>query len=74
MNETDYGIYCKKCFLKKHKLSKKNLDRIVYTPYVEECTNCGKKEKLDKEPEKSCKDDAQPTAQDVIVLPDTKGE
>ena len=46
MNETDYGIYCKKCFLKKHKLSKKNLDRIVYTPYVEECSNCGKKEKL----------------------------
>ena len=46
MNEIDYGIYCKKCFLKKHKLSKKNLDRIVYTPYVEECANCGKKEKL----------------------------
>ena len=46
MNETDYGIYCKKCFLKKHKLSKKNLDRIVYTPYVEEGANCGKKEKL----------------------------
>ena len=26
------------------------------------------------EPGESCKDDAQPTAQDVIVLPDTKGE
>lgn len=46
MSEADYGIYCKKCFLKKHKLSKKNLDRIVYTPYVEACEECGKVEKL----------------------------
>ena len=46
MNETDYGVYCKKCFLKKHKLSKKNIERIVFTPYVEACACCGKVEKL----------------------------
>nr|DAL08504.1 MAG TPA_asm: NMD3 family [Caudoviricetes sp.]DAW56048.1 MAG TPA: NMD3 family [Caudoviricetes sp.] len=46
MSETDYGCYCKKCFLKKHKLSKKNINRIVFTPYVEECDGCGKVEKL----------------------------
>lgn len=46
MGELDYGIYCKKCFLKKHKLSKKNIERIVYTPYAEECECCGKVEKL----------------------------
>lgn len=46
MNETDYGIYCRKCFLKKHKLSKKNIDRIVFTPYMEVCACCGKVEKL----------------------------
>ena len=46
MSETDYGCYCKKCFLKKHKLSKKNINRIVFTPYVEECDGCGKGEKL----------------------------
>ena len=46
MGEFDYGIYFKKCFLKKHKLSKKNIERIVYTPYAEECECCGKVEKL----------------------------
>ncbi len=46
MNETDYGIYCKKCFLKKHKLSKKNIERIVFTPYMEACACCGKIQKL----------------------------
>lgn len=46
MNEADYGVYCKKCFLKKHKLSKKNIERIVFTPYVEACACCGKVEKL----------------------------
>ena len=46
MSEADYGCLCRKCFLKKHKLSKKNLDRIVYTPYVEACEECGKIEKL----------------------------
>ena len=39
-------MYCKKCYLKKHKLSKKHIDRIVFTPYVEKCDNCGKIEKL----------------------------
>ena len=37
---------CRKCYLKKHKLSKKHIDRIVFTPYVEKCDNCGKTEKL----------------------------
>lgn len=46
MNETDYGVYCKKCFLKKHKLSKKNIERIVFTPYMEACACCGKIQKL----------------------------
>lgn len=46
MNETDYGIYCKKCFLKKHKLSKKNIERIVFTTYMEACACCGKIQKL----------------------------
>ncbi len=42
----EYENLCKKCFLKKHKLSKKNIDRIVFTTYVDECSNCGRKEKL----------------------------
>ena len=46
MKETEYGGYCKKCFLKKHKLAKKNNERIVFTPYVEACACCGKVEKL----------------------------
>lgn len=32
---------CKKCFLKKHKLSRKNVDRIVMSNWREECDNCG---------------------------------
>lgn len=40
MNETSYENLCKKCYMKKHKLSKKNIDRIVFTPYAEECDKC----------------------------------
>ena len=40
MNETSYENLCKKCYMKKHKLSKKNIDRIVFTPYAEECDGC----------------------------------
>ncbi len=46
MNEFKFGTYCKKCFLRKYKLSKKNVDRIIYTPYIETCECCGKIEKL----------------------------
>lgn len=46
MNETDYGVYCKKCFLKKHKMSKKNIERIIFTHYMEACACCGKAQKL----------------------------
>ena len=46
MDKFDTGMYCKQCYLKKHKLSKKHIDRIVFTPYVEKCDNCGKTEKL----------------------------
>jgi len=40
MNEIIYENLCKKCFLKKHKLSRKNIDRIVFAPYAEECDCC----------------------------------
>lgn len=42
----EYENLCKKCFLKKNKLSKKNIDRIVFTSYMEECDCCHKIDKL----------------------------
>ena len=42
MSQLDYfeQNLCKKCFMKKHKLSRKSIDRIVFTPYMEECDSC----------------------------------
>lgn len=42
----DYANLCKKCFLKKHKLSKKRINNMVFTSYLDECDNCGKMERL----------------------------
>ena len=42
----EYENLCKKCYLKKHKLSKKNINRIVFTSYMEECDCCHKIDKL----------------------------
>lgn len=36
----DESTLCKKCFLKKHKLSKKNINRIVLSNWREECECC----------------------------------
>lgn len=42
----EYENLCKKCYLKKHKLSKKHINHMVFTPYMEVCDCCGKIEKL----------------------------
>lgn len=42
----DESVLCKKCFMKKHKLSKKNIDRIILSHWKEECECCGKIDKI----------------------------
>lgn len=42
----EYESLCKKCYLKKHKLSKKHINHMVFTPYMEECDCCHKIDKL----------------------------
>ena len=42
----DEAVLCKKCFMKKHKLSKKNIDRIILSNWREECECCGKIDKI----------------------------
>ena len=37
---------CKKCYLKKNKLSKKNIDRMILSNWKEECENCGHIDKI----------------------------
>ena len=37
---------CKKCFCKKHKLSKKTIERMVFSNWREECDNCGHIDKI----------------------------
>lgn len=42
----DEQTLCKKCFLKKNKLSKKNIERIVMSNWKEECDCCHKIDKI----------------------------
>lgn len=45
-NIMDEQTLCKKCFLKKNKLSKKNIERIVMSNWKEECGCCHKIDKI----------------------------
>lgn len=42
----DEQTLCKKCYLKKHKLSKKNIERMVMSNWKEECDCCHKIDKI----------------------------
>lgn len=44
MNEE--ATLCKKCYMKKHKLNKKNINRIILSNWREECENCGHIDKI----------------------------
>lgn len=38
--------YCRKCYIRKYKPSKKNIERIVLSHWKEECDNCHKIDKI----------------------------
>lgn len=47
MSNQDYdGNYCKRCYTKVHKLSNKEVGRIVMTEYQDKCDRCGNETKL----------------------------
>lgn len=43
--ETDFN-YCKQCFVKLKKPSKKSVKKIILTEYKDRCDNCGRIDRL----------------------------
>ena len=41
-----YDNICKKCYVKKHHPSNKEISKIVFTEYKEQCSCCGRKDFL----------------------------
>lgn len=42
----DFNTLCKRCYLKKYKISKKNINQIILSNWREECECCGKIDKI----------------------------
>lgn len=40
------AVLCKKCYLKRHKLSKKHIEKMVMSNWKEECECCGHIDKI----------------------------